>query len=239
MTLILGVDLETTGLNPTEDQIIEVGAVLWCVESRQPVHMYSALIKGPIVPDDVAGMTGISSDMLHFYGASEALAIKMVYGLADRAQYLVAHNAEFEKKFLAPRYPSLVTVRPWIDTKTDLPFRPGKGNGTLNDIAMCHGVYNPQPHRALPDVLTMLQVLAQYPFEEVQRYALAATMQLIISFPYDETGQKNNAVRALGYYWNPAGKHWHKPVKDFFVHEEQRKAQAVGFTAHVAEKEAA
>lgn len=240
MAILLGLDLETTGLDPATSDIIEVGAVLWDTDTQQPIQMTSWLIETEgLIPDEITSLTGITNGLIDIEALPELeAAINLLEEMVVKADYLVAHNAEFEKSFLKSfpeyisKYPELSNTK-WIDTRTDLPYKGSKGKGSLSEIAMNHGIFNPMPHRALPDTLAMMQVLAQYDFSEVEIYANAPTRNLVIRFPYDATGEKNKVVKSLGYYWNPDGKYWHKPVKEFFVDEELGNAHAHGFVPDV------
>lgn len=244
MTILLGIDFETTGLNHQTDQVIEVGMALYDTESRHIIQNESYLVYAEEIPDDVTALTGITGKMCNAFGIALESVARRLHHMACDADWLVAHHADFEKSFMPHFYDSLVEPQvrmlsavPWIDTKTDLPYPPMKGKGTLNDIAMSHGVFNPQPHRALPDVHTMLSVLSQYDFAEVERYAKAETITMVCSFPYNATGERQALVKSLGYYWNSECKWWHKPCKEFKQDEEIQAAYKVGLNAHRLEKE--
>lgn len=234
MAILLGIDLETTGLDPKNDQIVEVGCVLWHTCTHTLLNCYSVFVKtDKLIPTDVSAINGITNDMLE-YGFEKPDFISALCQGVEQADYLVAHNAEFEKSFLMEAgLPFIVHAKPWVDTKIDIPYQAGKGKGTLNDIAMCHGVFNPMPHRALSDTITMLQVLSKYDFTEVERYAQAPNVTLSIKFPYDETGAKNKAVKSLGYYWKSETKTWERNFKEFQVEAALKEARDIGFVASV------
>lgn len=238
MTILLGLDLETTGLNPEEGSIIEIGAMLWDTNSRECLTSFSTLINdNGIIPPEIEAMTGITQNMVDLYGAPLDMAMRKIMLLINQASYAVAHNCEFEKTWLSlAGYEFTV---PWIDTKTDLPFKPGKGSGSLSEIAMAHGLFNPRPHRALPDVHVMMQLLSQYDFAEVERYANSPEVTLAIKFDYDKTKVKNGKAKSLGYHWEDGPKWWERKCKDFQVQEAFEKAQAVGFTPRILEPETA
>jgi DNA polymerase III epsilon subunit-like protein len=44
MTLVCGVDVETTGFDPATERITEAGAVLWDWETRTPLELMSRLV---------------------------------------------------------------------------------------------------------------------------------------------------------------------------------------------------
>ncbi len=90
-------DLETTGIKPTMDMIIEIGAVLF--EGSKSVKTYGTLVDpGVPIPPDASAVNGITDEMVK--GKPSVADV-----LADFADFcgdfpLVAHNAPFDFKFL-------------------------------------------------------------------------------------------------------------------------------------------
>lgn len=90
-------DLETTGIKPLSDMIVEIGAVLF--DGSRAVKTYGTLIDpGRPIPADASAVNGISDDMV-----KGKPCIADVLG--DFADFcgdlpLVAHNAPFDFKFL-------------------------------------------------------------------------------------------------------------------------------------------
>jgi len=90
-------DLETTGTKPTEDMIVEIGAVMF--DGAQALKGYGALVNPGIpIPPDASAVNGITDDMLRGKPRIEDV-------LGDFAAFcgdlpLVAHNAPFDYKFL-------------------------------------------------------------------------------------------------------------------------------------------
>lgn len=90
-------DLETTGIKPKEDRIVEIGAVLF--EGNRAVKGYGTLINPGIpIPPDASAVNGITDEMV-----ADQPRVNEV--LSDFAEFcgdlpLVAHNAPFDFKFL-------------------------------------------------------------------------------------------------------------------------------------------
>lgn len=237
MPILLGIDFETTGLDPKTDKVIEVGMALWDTDHGL-IEATSALFCLPNVTLslEIESLTGISQQMMEEFGTFNPLdeSWDVMQDWFELADYTVAHNAPFEQSFLRawPGMDGLADMNPWIDTMTDIPGHEGK---RLSYLAADHGFVNPFPHRALPDVLTMLTVLAKYDFAEIERRATAPQTRLWIQFPYDETRKKNEAVKALGFKWEPNHKAWHRTLPDFLASEVTQKAQEAGFQVFVQE----
>lgn len=234
---LLGIDLETTGLNPETDKIIELGFQVWDVYPNYmaPVYSYSALIRGGgLIPENITALTGITDTMRSSSGTSLDNALKAAGYWCDRETYLVAHNAEFEKSFLSAA--GFNPDQRWLDTMTDIDYKPMKGTGSLNEIAMAHGIFNPQPHRALPDVMTMMAVLQKYDINQVIEWASTPSVTLISQAPFD----LKDTVKAMGYRWDraPFNKLWTKQVKAFHIAKEEADALAAGFSVKIAERQA-
>lgn len=91
------IDLETTGLDPTWDEIIEIGAVK--ISDGKIVNQYNTLVK-PIneIDDFISELTGITNDML-----LDAPAITEVLpGFIDFIEnsIVIGHNVNFDINFI-------------------------------------------------------------------------------------------------------------------------------------------
>lgn len=95
-------DLETTGLNARNDRIIEVSAVKF--ENGKPVDKFSSLIKQrKPIPPEIVKLTGITDQKLKRAPEMESVLWDFAKWLGDARTgktILVAHNAEFDLKFL-------------------------------------------------------------------------------------------------------------------------------------------
>ncbi|MBN2684965.1 MAG: 3'-5' exonuclease [Pontiellaceae bacterium] len=90
-------DLETTGIHPASDMIVEIGAVKF--EGACPLEGYGTLVNpGCPIPAEASAVNGITDEMVR-----GKPSVKDV--LSDFANFcgdlpLVAHNAPFDYKFL-------------------------------------------------------------------------------------------------------------------------------------------
>ena len=90
-------DLETTGWEPEEATITEIGAVLVC-GGRVRAQFSSLVNPGGAIPEQVATLTGISDAMV----ASAPPLSTVLTGFLSfaRGSVLAAHNAPFDVAFL-------------------------------------------------------------------------------------------------------------------------------------------
>lgn len=90
-------DLETTGIQPQTDAIVEIGAVRF--ENAHPTETFCTLVNpGRPIPAAASAVNGITDSMVERQPTIESV-------LSDFAQFcgdlpLVAHNAPFDFKFL-------------------------------------------------------------------------------------------------------------------------------------------
>lgn len=189
--LVLGLDLETTGLKPESDEIIEVGAVVWDTDRMAPVKIYSELVQAQTeVPQEITRITGITNQDLQNWGVSPQEALLNLEALAQRCEYIVAHNGlEFDKLFI-DRYleqiPDIQLDLPWIDTMTDLPYPEDLKTRKLSYVAAEHGFLNPFAHRSLFDVLTMMKVFSSYPLADVIEFAKSPMVRVVAQVSFAE-----------------------------------------------------
>jgi len=146
------VDLETTGLDPTYDEIIEFAAVK--VESGTVVSEFQSLAK-PSFPIDsfITEFTGITNEMLSTAPDAGTVLPRFLDFVGQAT--IVAHNANFDVNFL---YDALTTLNPFnndfIDTMrlSRRLFRQERHH-RLGDLTERFGIAGDIEHRALSDVM--------------------------------------------------------------------------------------
>lgn len=221
--LLLGIDVETTGLSPKDDSIIELGAVLYDTKYEAPVAMLSALLKYPDtkpLEPVITKITGICDEMLKEHGQLAGNTLENFMHLVEQADYLVAHNVPFDKSFLevfvvlngACEDDDNLMSKHWIDTSVDLPIDKELCRHTnLLYLAAYHGIINPFSHRAVTDVLTMLQVLSKYDIDTVIGRSKSPAFKIWCTPGF----HGKDAPKAAGFRYNPEDKSWFKNVKEY------------------------
>ncbi len=111
------VDIETTGISPVHDRIIEIGVVL--LEKAHGLSRWSSLIDpDTYLPPQISSMTGIRSDDLASAPNFRQVADQIMDLLSD--SLFIAHNARFDYSFIRQefgrlgirfRLPQLCTVK--------------------------------------------------------------------------------------------------------------------------------
>lgn len=213
--LILGLDTETQGLDPTKDHVTEWGLVLWESETKQPVRISDFLVKVPGgVSSEIEKLTGITNSLLAKYGVEPAAAIKAVQAMFTQADYVCAHNSDFDLSFYqeeCKRQKTEPLKKPVINTRVDLPaiaYTFGK-SASLKYLCADHGFLLAGAHRAVCDVLGMLQLLGMYDINEVIRRSQTENLTVRAVISYDS----RHLAKEAGFYWRPEAKQWVCQVK--------------------------
>lgn len=90
-------DLETTGLDPKRERIVEIGAVKF--DRRGLIGRFSVLINpGVPMPAEASRINGITDDMLAGKPSLDEVLPDFLLFIADAA--LIAHNAPFDCSFV-------------------------------------------------------------------------------------------------------------------------------------------
>lgn len=94
------VDVETTGLNPDRNKIIEIAAIKVMDIGGENHKGFSTLVKiSGKVPEKIIQITGITDDMLKADGAELEEVMKYFAEFVEDLP-IVAYNAEFDKGFI-------------------------------------------------------------------------------------------------------------------------------------------
>lgn len=175
ITIVL--DFETTGLSPAHGaRITEVAAVV--IKGRQIVGQYQSLVNAQVpIPEYIQELTGITNAMIKKAPPASVVMRELTHFVGKAP--LVAHNASFDRKFLAAE---LSRIRRQCDqliacsmrvARRVYPAAPSYGLETLaryTEVPACG-----RHHRALADAtmvahlwLKMQQALcAQYQLRHV------------------------------------------------------------------------
>ena len=161
-------DLETTGLSPKTDAIIEIGAVKVCggkvVESREFVFQEFVRPYKKGVREEITQLTGISKEDVR--NARQMWEVFPDFMEFAKGCVLVGYNnVKFDSRFLvrAGRYSNIIMQNPQFDVmkyadgfKATLGITDEKLR--LETLSNKLGIGNPEEHRALADAITTARV---------------------------------------------------------------------------------
>lgn len=154
------VDVETTGLDPWRDEIIELamtpftygldGAVFSVEESFQGLRQPSE----PIAPE-ITAITGITNEMV----VGQVIDPTVVAKFAAPASLVIAHNAAFDRRFLE-RFSDVFLTKPWACSLSQIDWAAEGFEGTkLAYLAQAAGFFYDR-HRAMHDCLATVELLS-------------------------------------------------------------------------------
>ena len=154
-------DLETTGLSPENDQMIEIGAVK--IRNEKIIGKYNCIIYPEVpVSDFVVELTGISREML-----SKGIPLKDgVEGFLDLSEGfpVLGHNIMFDYSFMkiAAKSVSRSFEKKGVDTLVlARKLLKGLENKKLGTLCSYYHYVNEAAHRAYDDALATAVVFEQ------------------------------------------------------------------------------
>lgn len=224
MTPLLLIDVETTGIEPESDSLIEVGAVLFDADLGVVEHCFSAIMRpDPMPTENPAEWVNRIPIQLVEKGWPRRAALQSVRQLRALSTdtVLVAHSATFEEKWL----PEL--EGPWLCTYRDAswPLMGPKETGGLTAIALAYGLWVARAHRAIEDCLTLAALLSRVHeleggLEDWLERAREPKVELVAQVSYARRQlAKDAGFRWMGDNERPAGKAWVRDVRVSRVEE--------------------
>lgn len=157
MPSFVALDIETTGLDPRSDAIIEIGAVRFS-GNRVESEWTTLVNPGKPVPSFITQLTGISNEMV-----KNAPPIKAVINtLADfvGSDPVVGHNVRFDLSFLQQH--KILKENPALDTyELASVLIPTASRYNLGALGQRMGVILPATHRALDDARVTHAIFVQ------------------------------------------------------------------------------
>ena len=155
-------DIETTGLSPIRNRIIEIGAVK--VEGGKITDRYSTFVNPEVpIPYEIENLTHIRDDMVIDSPTIETILPEFL-AFCEGA-ILVAHNAEFDMSFIMEncRRQGLPDVFTYVDSVpiARLLF-PDQGKHTLDAVAKRLGISLENHHRAVEDAEATAEIFVKF-----------------------------------------------------------------------------
>ena len=161
------IDLETTGLDPTEDQIIEIAAIHGV--NGNIVDRFETLVDpGIVISDHITSITGITNEMV--LGAPDLCEIlpKLLSFIGKNT--VVGHNVNFDINFLydaCNRLGFSPFSNNYVDTyRLSRRLCPEAESHRLVDLAERYGLLFENAHSAMGDVLMTNDCLAFLKIDE-------------------------------------------------------------------------
>ena len=201
----LYIDLETTGLDATRDEIIEIAMVpfSYSLDGRvfdvgQPFQAFRQPSKP--IPAEITALTGISDAMV----AGKTIDPAEVTSFAAPAALVVAHHAAFDRKF-AERFSDVFKTKAWACSMSQIDWQAAGFEGTkLAYLATGAGFFYDR-HRAVQDCHAAIALLATplpngtLPLSQLLEQARRPTMRIWAEHsPFELKDQ----LKARGYRWN-------------------------------------
>lgn len=212
---LLIIDTETTGIDPEKYELLEIGAILYNVETRSILAQMSSLMR--IVGENEAYNTNkIKKESAEL--SPEIVSSSCISFIKDNRNYdyVVAHNAKFDRDWLIKKVDFDEDI-PWICTYTMLSLDNSGGKKDLVSIALSLGVPIVSAHRALTDCALLAECFNRLPdLESRIENALIPRFTYIAKTSYDD----REKAKAAGFIWDRlVSRQWAKNLT-----EEEAKA---------------
>ena len=212
-------DVEATGLDRANDQIVELGVLSFEFEpaTARILRVIKVLDEledpGCPIPPAAIAVHGISDEMVK----GRRIDDEAVRRMAQEASIIIAHNAEYDRAMVERRFDCFAD-RHWACSAREVPWREhGFASNALGHLALASGLFF-GAHRAVMDCRAVLEVLSRpfprpledeitHPEKEPAKPALAWLLESsgrlehklwALQAPFD---RKDN-LKGRGYRWH-------------------------------------
>jgi DNA polymerase III subunit epsilon len=152
-------DLETTGLSPSNNRITEIALIEISANGRH--EEWSSLVNPDVeINSMIEGLTGITNDMVRSAPSFASLADSLYARLAGKK--LVAHNAAFDYGFLQAEFERVgiqFETNTMCTVKLSKALFPQHRTHSLDALIERHALPVEGRHRALADALIVFHFL--------------------------------------------------------------------------------
>lgn len=200
-------DLETTGLDPRSEEVIEIAMLPFAytddgriIEVGQPLERLRQPTKP--IPATITALTGITDAMV----AGHTIDPIDIEAFVAPADLVIAHNSRFDRPFAERLHPAFVD-KPWACSMTQALWDAHGFEGVkLKYLLTAAGLYH-DGHRALDDCRAAIELLSR-PLGDSGRTALAHVLEASAKttmriWAAGAPFEMKDLLRARFYRWNP------------------------------------
>jgi ATP-dependent DNA helicase DinG len=183
MSSIVALDLETTGLDPYSDAIIEIGAVRFN-ENRVEAEFSQLINPSRLIPREITQLTGITNEMVRNMPQIGEVIGDLAAFVGDLP--VLGHNIRFDLGFLQNHH--ILYDNEAIDTyELASILLPTSSRYNLEALGQSQGVWLQDSHRALADARTTHALFLQF-YEKCFTLPIELVAELVKlsdPFPWD------------------------------------------------------
>ncbi|WP_428981054.1 3'-5' exonuclease [Lichenibacterium dinghuense] len=202
--IALLVDVETTGLDHRQHEVIEIGMVAFAHDAEGrigPVVGVLGMLHEPKgeISAEITRLTGITAEMV----TGQAIDMSAVRALVEPADLVIAHNAKFDRAF-CERLDDSFRHKAWACSVAEVPWRDiGFEGAKLGYLVHGCGLFH-NGHRAVDDCHALLEVLARdaagaTPFSHLLRSSGRTRVRVWAErAPFE----MKDVLKARGYRWS-------------------------------------
>jgi DNA polymerase-3 subunit epsilon len=199
-------DVETTGLDTRNDEIIELGMVKFAFSPQGALYeilgSFSAFQQpSKPIPAEITELTGITDEMV----AGQSISAEAVANFVADASLIIAHNARFDRRMVERFWPEFVT-KAWGCSASQVNWRAEGLAGSrlgylLSDLGYFHNA-----HRAVDDCHAVIHVLTS-PLPRTGKHGLDYLLQASAKptmriWAERAPFEQKDVLKARGYRWS-------------------------------------
>jgi len=199
-------DVETTGLDDTKDEIIELAMVKFRYTPDGVITGVSDIFQSfnqpsiPI-PAEITKLTGITDAMV----AGQTIDGLAVETFVAGADIIIAHHAGFDRKFAERVWP-IFTHKAWACSASEIAWKSHGYSGAKLSYLLSEAGYFYAAHRAIDDCHAVLELLAA-PLQGTSRTALGVLLEHARRKTYRIWAEYSpyhlkDILKQRGYRWN-------------------------------------
>ncbi len=218
------VDVETTGLCPIEDRVIELAVRRFRYDHRGYIVEIGKSWcwredPGVLLPEDIVRITGITDQDLVGRRIDDRVATDII----SSADIVIAHNAAFDRPMVERRLSNLPTME-WACSCVEIDWAAAGFEGRSLGWLCAQAGWFYDAHRAEGDVDALIQLLRHEGTDGRPLLSELDGRASSESWLIEAVGSAfstKDALRMRGYRWDAKAQHWWREVSDTELLSEQ------------------